>query len=278
MLRACMYLCNFFSSRSPLRSVWAPTKTPAAPFSPISPSLTLMNPSHNSFWSRQLPQTPPTTPEEVFSTPNNSIVEIDKPVLETQNSNCSVNSDIFGTPDSTLDSNEIFNSVEIRKINNDNKKSTNMSTITEHITTENYFITNSIRSSLRETKNKNYDGVIRSKSDYEILIKNKLQKNIVSLSPLNNKKFDIKTSTPKGVFKIPGSPVLNHSQSCGTRAISLNSLRHSAGEQSQTYIQQQRFVYFKNEKRKIKLSSVINTEDVAFYMRMFIFMLDFFIL
>lgn len=280
-----LFVCSF---RSQLRPKWGPSLAPAVPFSPISPSLTLMNPLHNSFWSRALPQTPPPTPpsEEIFSTPNASIVEIDTnnlandtgvystPLLQTQFSNCSVNSDIFGTPDSTLDSDDVFKSVELRKsTNNPTDNKANMSTITEHVSTEgSKFVSKTTeRSSLREKKKVNkiaHEGVMRSKSDYEIPIKNKscvflqnLQQNIMKLSPssrrriqsTNSNKHDMgngKQSTPNsskssGVFKLPGSPILNnHSQgNCGTRAISLNSLRHSSGEQTQhSNAQQTRFV------------------------------------
>lgn len=240
-----------------------------------------MDPKNNKFWSRT--QTPPQTPtsDEIFVTPNNSLIEVlngddefKTPTLQTQLSNCSVVSDIFGTPDSTLE--DVFTVVDIKR--NIETKISNMSTITENIVGENSVFTANtpIRSSLRETKSgvKNifYDGVIRSKSDFEIPNKNnskshgflqnihmksELFSNIQVLSPLSKRrtqssscKSDVKQSTPKSggvnhIFKLPGSPILdNHSQNCGTRAISLNSLRHSGGEHyaQQINIQQLRFV------------------------------------
>lgn len=275
-----------------MRQKWAPTLNPSAPFSPISPSLTLMDPKINKFWSRlpysSLPHTPPKTPpsEEIFITPENSIVDgntmivygngnsiYSTPILQTQLSNCSIVSDIFGTPDSALDNDDVFTSnvVELRKPNLEHNKL--MSTITENITVENtFFVANTpIRSSLRETKSqvKNvfHDGVIRSKSDYEIPLKNKSQtflqnihektdhlfNNVALLSPLTKRRFQNssknemgKQSTPiaktGAIFKVPGSPILNQNN-CGGRAISLNSLRHSAGDQTQqTNNQQLRFV------------------------------------
>lgn len=238
-----------------------------------------MNPSNNSFWSRALPNTPPPTPpsDEIFHTPNNSIVEIEAnnlvdstdiystPTLNTQFSNCSINSDIFGTPDSTLDSDDVFQNVELRK-NKNNIVDNKMGTITEHSSEANSFILNtSTRSSLRENKNNNnvpLEGVMRSKSDFEIPVKTKthglfqnLQQNILNLSPASRRRLkstnsceignqSTPNSTKSGIFKIPGSPILNnHSQSCGTRAISLNSLRHSSGEYvQQANMQQKRFV------------------------------------
>lgn len=276
--------------------MWTSTLTPAVPFSPLSPSLTLMDPKTNNFWSRTSPQNQPRTPplDEIYSTPDNSLV-LDNlngngnesifttPLLQSQLSNCSVGSDVFGTPESTLDSDDVFSGVELRKHETANKI-TNMSTINENVS-ENSFVPNtSIRSSLREMKpavrNVFCDGVIRSKSDFEIPIKNnksqgflhnihqksdQLFNNITLLSPLSKRrtqssssKVDIgKQSTPLNkhgannshVFKLPGSPILNvHPENCGTRAISLNSLRHSGGEHIAQQInnQQLRFVHETN--------------------------------
>lgn len=206
-----------------------------------------MDPNKNSFWghNRVIPHSAPSTPsEEIFLTPNNSIIDNENqlqindsgiygtPLLHSQISNCSVNSDIFGTPDSTLDSDGF--KVELRNKNG---------------------LTNDIsdRTSLREVQSIP-QGVIRSKSDFEIPIKNKshtflqnLSQNILNLSPStrrrnqnNNRTLDFsKNSTPNNkpaIFKIPGSPILTNNHPQGkynqnqSKAISLNSLRHSSGE------------------------------------------------
>lgn len=246
-----------------------------------------MNPNHNSFWRPTPRGASPNLPsEEIFSTPNNSIIEVDitannvasesdvysTPILQSQFSNStndSISSDIFETPESTLEPNDAFSPVELRKHTNnilDYNKHTNMSTIAENIIGENSFVNTTTRSSLRENKNVGREGVMRSKSDYEIALKNKshgflqnIQQNIgkLGLSPASIRRINStdsyngvsKQSTPNnkdiGTFKIPDSPILNsHSQnSCATRAISLNSLRHSGGEQTQlSNVQQTRFV------------------------------------
>lgn len=217
-----------------------------------------MDPTKNSFWSRNIPHSAPSTPsEEIFVTPNNSIIDNSQndsgiygtPLLTTQFSNCSVNSDIFGTPDTTIDE---YKLVELRKKNGiDNK----MTTINESV------------SDNRNLKSNSTPGVIRSKSDYEIPLKNKshqflqnLSQNILNnLSPAtrrrnhnNSNNVELsKQSTPtssnnKPIFKIPGSPILsNYSNNNreGAKAISLSSLRHSSGDTGNNInFQQIRFV------------------------------------
>lgn len=262
--------CHFVVCRCPVRSAWAMT----APFSPASPSLTLMNPQHNSFWSRAAvpPRTKPEPPSslprehEIFVTPDSSIVETNgpeavPPPLRAQLSDSSDASDIFHTPETTLDSEDVFGSVELRKHAN------NMGTITEN--DDSPFVAGSLaRSSLRENKLKNgaHEGVMRSKSDYEIPLKNKasqgflhLNLGTLGLSPASRRRIHstnevVRQSTPNakdgGLFKLPDSPIQSHSYPSegagGTRAISLNSLRHPAAEHAQQTVQQTRFVLYGN--------------------------------
>lgn len=292
---------SYLFTRLPSRTMWAPTLKPVAPFSPISPRLTLMDPSRNKFWSKSQsqqaaptlphPPPPPSNPitvsnEEVFSTPKGSIAEtldFDKetsknsvygtpavPQLQTQFSNMSCSSsnsnasEVFCTPDSTLNKEEAerlsSNIVELRNKNFNN----NMSTITENVEhTSNrrrVLVKSETTCSLRNSfRDEGARGVCRSKSDYEIPLKNKgnglsffhsitqksdnLLQNIGFLTPLTKRrtKSEIgKQSTPNkntsptnSLFKLPGSPIpflrnsTNTNATNGQRAISLNSLRSS---------------------------------------------------
>lgn len=258
--------------------MWAPTLAAPTPFSPISPRLILMDPFRNKFWSQS--QTPPPSPvDEIFSTSQTTICRTilreivadsepyGTPVLQTQHSNCS--SELFATPDSSVDDDGLFlKSNDVRK----------MSTITEHF--ESTIVVKSESSRLIEPPAAATEGVLRSKSDFEIpkkalaqkpdgFLQNIAQKsdslfqNIGFLMPLAKRRTQsvgsskaeigrqstpVKASPTEGGFKLPGSPILrNHprSQANGQRAISLNSLKssHIGAEQLPIInIQQLRFV------------------------------------
>lgn len=171
-----------------------------------------MDPFRNRFWSQS--QTPPPTPnDEVFSTPKGSIVEtldFDRsavrreisstsentlyctPVLQSQYSTCSNASEIFGTPESTLDADDVFTAthiVEVRKThtNQIESRQTSMMTITEHKEHISQIVKSQTTEglSLKNTDTNHHhlltvpppsEGVLRSKSDYEIPRKSNSQK------------------------------------------------------------------------------------------------------